>query len=173
MTSSDSRDVARTLTFPDRSRIAATAETAAVNTCSQLSSTSNSCWPASASATLSISGTSPCGVSPSADAMAAVTDGGITDRRELDHPDAVGEFTGELRTHLEREPGLADTADAAQSDETVRPHVVGNLRHEIFTADERAHRLRQLARKAFDAPQNGELGPQSVRDDLVHRYPAA
>ena len=59
--------------FPDRPRIVRTAEAAASSTCSQLSTTSKSRCPATASATVSISAALPCGVIPSAVAMAAVT----------------------------------------------------------------------------------------------------
>ena len=52
------------------------ADAAALNTCSQLSTTSSSRRPASASATVSINAASPCGVMPSAVAMAAGTDDG-------------------------------------------------------------------------------------------------
>ena len=45
-------------------------------TCSQLSTTSRSCRPPSASATVSISAASPCGVMPSAVAIAAGTEAG-------------------------------------------------------------------------------------------------
>ena len=103
------------------------ADAAAARTCSQLSTTSRSCRPRSASATVSMSGASPWGVMPSTVAIAAGTEAGSPTERQLDHPHAVGELAGHLGPDLEREPGLADAADAGQRDQPVRPHELGDL----------------------------------------------
>ena len=48
-------------------------------------------------------------------------DGGrVADRRQLDHPHAVGELAGHLGPDFEGQPGLADPADAAQRDQPAR-----------------------------------------------------
>ena len=147
------------------------ADAAAARTCSQLSTTSRSRRPASASATVSISAASPCGVMPSAVAMAAGDRGRVADRGQLDHPHALGELAGQLGADLERQPGLADPSDAAQRDQPVRPHELGDLGDQILAADEGAQLLREVAREAVHAPEHGELRPESVGDDLVHRHP--
>ena len=61
------------------------AEAAAARTCSQLSITRRSCRPASASATVSMSGVSPRGVMPNTVAMAAGTDPESTDASSTIH----------------------------------------------------------------------------------------
>ena len=80
-----------------------------------MSITSRSCRPPSASAIVSMSAVSPCGVMPSTVAMRRRDRGRVADRRELDHPHAVGELAGHLGPDLEGEPGLADPADAASA----------------------------------------------------------
>ena len=65
---------------------------------------------ASASATVSMSAASPCGVMPEHGGEGRRDRRRVTDRGQLDHPDAVGELAGELGADLERQPGLADAA---------------------------------------------------------------
>ena len=45
---------------------------------------------------------------------------GVADRCQLDQPHPVDELAGDLGAHFERQPGLADTADAGQRHEPVR-----------------------------------------------------
>ena len=61
----------------------------------------------------------PCGVMPSVVAIASGTAAAVGERRELDHPHPVGVLVGELGAHLDRQPGLADTADAGQGHQPV------------------------------------------------------
>ena len=103
------------------------ADAAAARTCSQLSTTSRSRRPPSASATVSMSGVSPCGRDAQHGRDRRRDRGRVADRRELDHPHAVGELAGHLGPDFEGEPGLADPADAAQRDQPARPHELGDL----------------------------------------------
>ena len=60
----------------------------------------------------------------------------VADRRQVHQPHAVGELAGHLGADLEREPGLADPADAAQRDEPARPHRFGHLGNDVLATDE-------------------------------------
>ena len=110
------------------------ADPAAVRTCSQLSTTTRSWRPRSASATVSMSAASPCGVMPNAFAMRRRDGGRVADRGQLDHPHAVRKLSGHLGADLERQPGLADAADAGQRDQPVRPHELGDLGDQLLPA---------------------------------------
>ena len=59
----------------------------------------------SASATVSMSAASPCGVMPSTVAIGGRDGGRVADRRQLDHPHAVGELAGHLGPDFERPAG--------------------------------------------------------------------
>ena len=91
-------------TFPDRRRMAAMADAAAISTCSQLSTDEQQPLTGERLG----HGVDQRGVALRRDAQRRRDGGGhrvpITDRRELDHPDAVREIAGELGTHLERQP---------------------------------------------------------------------
>ena len=149
------------------------ADAAAARTCSQLSTTSRSRRPASASATVSISGRVALRRDAQHGRDRRGDRGRVADRRQLDHPHAVGELAGHLGADLERQPGLADPADAAQRDQPVRPHELGDLGDQLLAADERAQLLREVAREGVDAAEHGELRREPVGDDLVHRHPSA
>ncbi len=99
--------------------------------------------------------------------------GRLADRRQLDHPHSVGKLARELGTDLDRQPGLADTADSAQCDQPVRSHQLDDLGDQILAADERVQLLGQVACGAIDASKHRELEPKSVGDHLVHRRPPA
>ena len=149
------------------------ADPAAVRTCSQLSTTKRSCRPRSASATVSMSG----GVALGRDAQHGRDRRRdrrrVADRGQLDHPHAVGKLAGHLGADLERQPGLADAADAGQRDQPARPHELGDLGDHLLPAHERAQLLREVAREVVDAAEHGELRRESVGNDLVHRHPSA
>ena len=64
-------------------------------------------------------------------------DGGrVTDPCQLDDPHPVDELAGELGADLEGQAGLADTADAGQRDQAVRPHELGDVVDHLLATDE-------------------------------------
>ena len=136
---------------------------AAASTCSQLSTTSSSRRPASASATVSMSAASPCGVMPSAVAIAAGTDAASPTGASSTIHTPSGNSPASSAPTSSGQPGLADTADAAQRDQPVRPHELGDLGDQVLAADERAQLLRQVAREAVDAAEHRELEPAARR----------
>ena len=121
---------------------------------------------ASASATVSMSGASPCGVMPEHGRDRGRDRRRVADRRQLDHPHAVGELAGDLGADLERQPGLADPADAGQRDQPVRPHELGDLGDHLLAADERAQLLREVARRS-----GRRCGAPGTRSGVRRRRP--
>ncbi len=95
----------------------------------------------------------------------------VTDRSELDQPHTVGELVGHLGADLEGESCLADAPDAAQRDEPVGPHQVGNIGQQLIATDERGQLLRQVAGERPQASKRRELRPEPIGDDLMHRHP--
>ena len=120
-----------------------------------------------------MSGASPWGVMPSTVAIAAGTEAGSpTDASSTIHTPS-GNSPATSAPDLERQPGLADAADAGQRDEPARPHELGDLGDHLLATDQRAQLLREVAGEVVDAAEHGELGREPVGDDLVHRHPPA
>ncbi len=94
---------------------------------------------------------------------------GLAHGRELDHPHSVGKLARELGAHLDREPGLADSADTAQGDQPVRSHEVGDFGDQVLATDERVQLLGQVAGRAIDAAKHGKVDAQPLGDDLEDR----
>ena len=92
---------------------------------------------------------------------------GIADRRQLDHPDAVGELVGQLGGDLHREPGLADPARTGEGHEPVRLHELADLLHLHLAADEARDLHRQVPGGRVQRPQRRERGLEAVRPHLV------
>ncbi len=97
----------------------------------------------------------------------------VTDPGQLDDPDPVVELPGELGTDLDGQAGLADTTDAGQRDQTLRPHQLGDLVDLGVTPDERADLAGEVAGEVVDAAQHGKLRREPVGHHLEHRDRAA
>ena len=97
----------------------------------------------------------------------------VADRRELDEPDPVRELGCELGAGLDREPGLADAADAGQGHEPMFPDHLRDVADQLLSSDDRAELLRQVAGQCVDAAQDREVSPQPLAEHLEHRDPAA
>ena len=92
-----------------------------------------------------VTGTSACGVIPNGVAMASGHRCGVGERRQLDHPHAVGVLLDERAADLDREPRLADAADAGQRHEPVGADELDDLGEQTFPTDEARARHGQVA----------------------------
>ncbi len=61
----------------------------------------------------------------------------VTQRGELDQPDAVGKIFADFGGELERQPALADAADAEQREQARVGEELRHLRHLGIAPDER------------------------------------
>ena len=140
------------------------ADAAALNTCSQLSTTSSSRRPASASATVSINAASPCGVMPSAVAIAAGTDAGSPTGASSTIHTPSGSSPASSAPTSTASRVLPTPPTPLSVTKPVRSHELGDLGHEVLATDERVQLLRQVARRAIDAAKHRELEPQPLGD---------
>ena len=97
----------------------------------------------------------------------------VADPGQLDDPDPVVELPRELGTDLDGQAGLADTTDAGQRDQTLRPHQLADLVDLGVAPDEGADLAGEVAGEAVDAAQHGELRAEPVGHHLEHRDRAA
>ena len=124
----------------ERARISPIAAAAAASTCSQLSTTISRRRPATVSATVSMTRASrPAGVMPSGGAIASGTASASPDRRQLDHPDAVGELARRAaRPTASASRVLPDASDPAQRDERMRSGPAPRPRRQLLRRARRA-----------------------------------
>ena len=85
---------------------------------------------------------------PNTDATAAGTESGSPTEASSTIHTPSGNSPSNSDPGFERQPGLADPADAAQRDQPVRPHELGDLFDHRVAADERAELLREVAAEA-------------------------
>ena len=123
-TSSRSRDVAMIRGVRSGRGSARWPRRPPARTCSQLSITMSRRRPATASATVSMTAVSPCGVMPRALAMASGTASGSPTGASSTSHTPSGNSSASSAADGEGQPGLADPADAAQ-------------RHQLVGADQR------------------------------------
>jgi hypothetical protein len=93
----------------------------------------------------------------------------IGDRCQLEKPDPVGKFTGQLRCDLQRQARLADPAHPGQRHQPVFMERRFDLVDLGLAPHETGRRTPQVARTCVQRPQRRKLGPQALRLQLKHR----
>ena len=111
-----------------RGRTASANRPLTFKTCSQLSSTSRSCFVRKCSSTLASSDFPGRGVTPRVAATTWTTSLSSLAARELAEPCAVGVLVDGVRGDLEREPGLAHASDAGDGHERCPTERIGDRR---------------------------------------------
>ena len=91
----------------------------------------------------------------------------IRERRELDEPYAIGKVVQHLGAHLQRDPCLAQSADARHRHEAVPVEPSLDFGELAVAADERRELLRQIVRLRAERAQRGKVAPQRWVDELV------
>jgi hypothetical protein len=91
----------------------------------------------------------------------------IRDRRELDEPHAIGIGVVGVGRRLQREPGLADAADADQREQPASCQEPLDLGGFLVATDERRDLLREVVGRPFERAQRGKVGPELRMHELI------
>ena len=93
-------------------------------------------------------------------------------RREVDEPNAVGEFSENFGRDMHGETRLADATDTGQRDDAVFVYTLHELRNLIVATDQLAHLNRQVRSERVDRPQSAK-GPVVHLEQPLRRHQVA